>query len=96
MILSGFAVPLFQALITCPQMRVALGTAIPDMAPETGHCSMPVSMRKCLLFVLFRSIEPYFAIPDNITADSHKVQRDGDPNGNRTHAAAVKGRCPNR
>ena len=23
-------------------------------------------------------------------------KKDGDPNGNRTRAAAVKGRCPNR
>ena len=43
-ILSGFAVPLFQALITGPQMRVALGTAKPDTLHETGHCSKPVSL----------------------------------------------------
>ena len=49
-ILSGFAVPLFQALITLPQMRVALGTAKPDTPRETGHCSKPISVPKCLLF----------------------------------------------
>src|ERR1035437_334109 len=36
-ILSGIAVPLFQALITLPQMRVAFGTTIPDTRHETGH-----------------------------------------------------------
>jgi hypothetical protein len=43
-ILSGFAVSLFQALITGPQMRVAFGTANPDMPHETGHCSKPISL----------------------------------------------------
>jgi hypothetical protein len=31
---------------------------------------MPVSVLKCLIFGVFPSISAYFAIPDNITADS--------------------------
>src|ERR1035438_6012036 len=45
-ILSGFVVPLFQALITGPQMRVALGTSKPDTRRETGHCSKPASLHR--------------------------------------------------
>ena len=73
MILSGFAVPLFQALITLPPVRVAVGTAKPDTHPETGHCSKPISVRKCLIFGNLRPDSAYFTIPDNITADSQRA-----------------------
>ena len=55
-ILSGFGFSLFQALITGPSVRVAFGTAKPDMHRETGHARMPVPVRKCLRNALFRAI----------------------------------------
>ena len=55
-ILSGFAVSLFQALITGPQMRVAFGTANPATRRETGHGRMPVFVPKCLILALFRPL----------------------------------------
>jgi hypothetical protein len=51
-------------------VRVALGTAEPDTRRETGHFEGLLSVRKILIFGMFRSISPYFAIPDNIALDS--------------------------
>ena len=55
-ILSNFGFCQFQALITGPSVRVAFGTAKPDMHRETGHARMPVPVRKCLRNALFRAI----------------------------------------
>jgi hypothetical protein len=78
-ILSGIGFYLFQGLITGPPVLVAFGTAKPDNRHETGHCSMPISMRKCLIFALFPPLSAYFRIPYNIAADSHNTGRQARP-----------------
>ena len=55
-ILSGFAVPLFQALITLPQIVVVFGTAKPDTRRKTGHLERLISVRKSLIFCMFRPL----------------------------------------
>jgi hypothetical protein len=55
-ILSGFAVSLFQALITLPQIVVVFGTAKPDTRRKTGHLERLISVRKSLIFWMFQSV----------------------------------------